>query len=62
MAIHPTVFYSPDRRLRITADPGGRSFTVESNDGLVHRRFASLAALQDFLGEEGIKLGDLIED
>lgn len=62
MAIHKTVFYTPDRRIRITADPAATVFTVE-RDGEFLRRFAGLPALEQYITEElGVKLADLLED
>jgi hypothetical protein len=61
MASHKTVFYSPDRQYRITADPGGSVFTVERELSLV-RRFRYLHELTDWLADQGISLDQLIED
>lgn len=61
MAIHGTVMYSADRRLRITADQRGKVFTVE-RDLVFVARFGSLAELLNWLVEQGIDLADLIED
>ena len=60
MAIHPTVFYSPDRHIRITADPGGSVFTVERDLVLV-KKVSSLAALTQLLAELDLTIEDLIE-
>jgi hypothetical protein len=48
LAIHATVFYSPDRHIRITADPGGRVFTVE-RDLVFVVKLTSLAMLESWL-------------
>lgn len=61
VAIHETVMYSPDRRLRITADPRGTVFTVE-RDLVFVARFSSISLLADWLGEQGIDIADLIVD
>lgn len=61
MAIHKTVFYSPDRHLRITADPRGRAFTVE-RDLVLHSTVSSLAELALVLAEFGLTFEDLVED
>lgn len=61
MAIHPVVFYSPDRRIRITADPGGKRFTVE-RDLVFLARADSLAELGVILAKENLAVEDLIQD
>lgn len=61
MAIHKTVFYSPDRCVRITADPGGRTFTVE-RDGLLVDTFGTLEMLLVWLRENGLELAELTQD
>ncbi len=61
MAIHGTVFYSPDRRWRISSDPGGRKFVLEY-DGFYLLAFTSLIDLEEFLSVFGIDMADLIED
>jgi hypothetical protein len=61
MAIHKTVFYSPDRRIRITADPGGSVFTIE-RDLVFYKRAPSLAELALVLAEFNLTFEDLIED
>ena len=61
MAIHKTVLYSPDRRIRITADPGGSVFTVE-RDLVFVARFTNPAELEKWLNEQGLELADLIVD
>lgn len=60
MAIHKVVFYSPDRRIRITADPVGRRFTVE-RDLILVTTVSSLAELERALSDFGLSFGDLIE-
>lgn len=61
MAIHPTVLYSPDRRIRISADPGGSVFTVERDRAFVVR-LSSLYEVERWLDEQGIELADLVID
>lgn len=61
MAIHKTVFYSPDRRIRITADPGGSVFTVEDRLVFVGRA-TSLAELARILARFGLSFEQLIVD
>lgn len=61
MAIHKTVFYSPDRRIRITADPGGSVFTVEEDLVFVGRA-SSLAELEALLARFGFTFEDLVAD
>lgn len=61
MAIHKTVLYSPDRRIRITADPGGFVFTVEKDRQFIGKA-SSLAALADLLAKYNVSFEDLIED
>lgn len=61
MAIHPTVMYSPDRHLRITADPAGTVFTVE-RDLVFVARFTNLADLVTFLADNGVSVEQLIVD
>ncbi len=61
MAIHRKVFYSPDRRWRITADPAGTRLEVEY-DGQPMLTFTNLQELQDVLAAFGIDLADLVED
>lgn len=62
MAIHKTVFYSPDRRLRITADPWGRSFTVE-RDLVFVAKLSSVQRIEAWLKlNYGLSLADLVED
>lgn len=60
MAIHKTVFYSPDRHIRISLLPGSRVYTVERDLVLVDR--FNLSMLESWLREQGIDLADLIED
>lgn len=61
MAIHRTVFYSPDRHIRITADPAGNEFTVEQ-DLVFVAKVRSLADLALTLAEYGLTFDDLVED
>lgn len=61
MAIHRTVLYSPDRHIRITADPGGSVFTVE-RDLVFVARFTNPAALERWLNQNGLELADLVID
>ena len=61
MAIHKTVMYSPDRRIRITADPGGSVFTVE-RDLVFVGRASSLSALEELLNRFGLSFDQLIID
>lgn len=61
MAIHPTVFWSADRRWRITADVTGNRFTVERDRSLMGT-FSSLPELETFLREHGIGFADLEQD
>ncbi len=61
MAIHKTVFYSPDRQWRITADPGGKKFRVE-HEGQFVMDFSSLPDLEAFLATFHIAVADLVED
>lgn len=61
MAINKTVFYSPDRHLRITVDTGNRSYRVE-RDLVFVDTFTSVAMLESWLREQGLSLADLIED
>jgi hypothetical protein len=65
MASHKTVYYTPGRQYRITADPGGTVFTVErqaaSQLNLV-ARFYRLDLLTGWLAEHGISLDELTED
>jgi hypothetical protein len=60
MAIHKTVFYSPDRHIRVTADPSGNTFTVE-RDLVFVGKAGSLADLALLLAELGLTFEDLIE-
>lgn len=64
MAIDKTVFYAEGRHLRITADAGPRhsqKFRVE-RDLVFVAEFGTLAQLESWLGEQGIKLEDLEQD
>lgn len=61
VAIHSTVFYSPDRRIRITADPGGSVFTVEQ-DLVYVGRASTLAELERLLAAFGLSFEQLISD
>lgn len=61
MAINSIVFYSPDRRLRITADTAGRAYRVEQDLVLVDT-FRSLPMLEIWLREQGLDLADMIQD
>jgi hypothetical protein len=61
MAIHQTVYYSPDRHIRISADPAGQVFIVE-RDGVFVARMDNMALLLAWLKVEGLELADLTED
>lgn len=61
MAIHKTVFYSPDRHIRITADPGGSVFTVEQDLVFVAKAH-NLAELARLLADFDLTFDDLTED
>lgn len=61
MAINKIVMYSPDRRIRITADTAGRAYRVERDLVLVDT-FTNLPQLESWLGEQGLDLADLIQD
>jgi hypothetical protein len=61
MALHKIVFYSPDRRWRISANERGTRFTVE-RDLIFQTRVSSLPELEAFLRKQGIELADLIQD
>lgn len=64
MAIQRTVYYAEGRHLRITADAGPRhsqKFRVERDLVLV-AQFDTLAQLEIWLRENGLRLEDLEED
>ncbi len=62
MSVHEgTAFYSPDRRWRISADPGGKKFVLEY-DGSYLLAFGTLDDLFEFLSVFGLHQADLIEE
>lgn len=60
MAIHKTVYVTPDRAWRITADPAGTKFTLYKHGEYVVVCL-SIPELEAFLGAFGITLADLEE-
>lgn len=61
MAINKIVYYSPDRRIRITADTRNSAYRIE-RDMVFVATFTGLPLLQRWLNENGLDLADLIED
>lgn len=61
MAIHESVWYSPDRHLRITANPAATVITVE-RDLVLEATFTNLEQFKAFLASQNINLADLIAD
>lgn len=61
MAIHATVFYTPDKKYRITGSERGDVFTVE-RDLVFEARFTVTHKLVTWLNEHGYDLADLVID